>query len=124
MGCYGIGVSRLMGVIAELFSDNKGLIWNENIAPFKVYLARIGDGEVETEADKIYDLLIKAGVDVLYDDREVSAGQKFADSELLGIPYRLTISERSLSSGTYELTTRIDHEIKMLTLEQLLAKLG
>ncbi len=124
MGCYGIGVSRLMGVIAEIFADDKGLIWPENIAPYKVYLVRIGGDEAVKNADKLYDELITKGVEVLYDDRDVHAGQKFADSELIGIPYRVTVSDRLISDGVVELTARNDGQKSLLTGEQLLAKLS
>lgn len=119
MGCYGIGVSRLMGVIAEHFSDEKGLIWPENIAPYKVYLVSIGE-KGAAEADSIYEELTAAGVEVLYDDREARPGDKFADSELLGIPYRVTISDRSVEAGRYEYTVRNSGETSLLTREQII----
>ena len=80
MGSYGIGPSRVMGLIAELFADEKGLVWPEAIAPFKVYLVRIDSDRVNPIADDLYNKLIDAGVEVLYDDRDVRVGQKFADS--------------------------------------------
>ena len=119
MGSYGIGVSRLMGVIAEHFSDEKGLIWPENIAPYKVYLVSIGE-KGTAEADSIYEELTAAGVEVLYDDRDARPGDKFADSELLGIPYRVTISDRGVAAGEYEYTTRNSGEMSMLTREQII----
>lgn len=124
MGCYGIGVSRLMGVITEIFSDSKGLVWPENIAPYKVYLVRIGNEEAVKCADGLYDEFSSKGIEVLYDDRDVHAGQKFADSELIGIPYRVTVSDRLMADGNYELVERKDGQIKLLTREQLLAKLS
>jgi len=124
MGCYGIGVSRLMGVVAEIFSDDKGLVWPEAVAPFKVYLIRIGDEAAISCADALYEELISMGIEVLYDDRDVRPGQKFADGELIGIPYRVTISDRLLADNTYELVERTDGQIKILTREQLLAKLS
>lgn len=124
MGCYGIGVSRLMGVIAEIFSDSKGLVWPENIAPYKVYLVRIGNEEVVKCADGLYEEFSSKGIEVLYDDRDVHAGQKFADSELIGIPYRVTVSDRLMADGNYELVERKDGQIKLLTREQLLVKLS
>jgi len=119
MGSYGIGVSRLMGVIAEHFSDDKGLIWPENIAPYKLYLVSIGE-KGATEADSIYEELTVAGVEVLYDDRDARPGDKFADSELLGIPYRVTISDRSVEAGQYEYTVRNSGETTLLTREQII----
>ena len=121
MGCYGIGVSRLMGVIAELYADDKGLVWPEAVAPYKVYLINIGDTKKYT--DDLYDELVGLGVEVLYDDRDARPGQKFADSELMGIPYRVTVSDRLIAAGNVELVERKNSEQKLLTYEQLLAKL-
>lgn len=123
MGCYGIGVSRLMGVIAELFADEKGLVWPENIAPATVYLVQIGGEEAMRRADELYKELTDRGVDVLYDDRDERAGVKFADSELIGIPYRVTVSDRLLETGKYEYTPRTSGSPVLLTREELLAKL-
>lgn len=124
MGCYGMGVSRLMGVVAEIFADDKGLAWPEAVAPFKVYLIRIGGEAAISCADVLYEELISMGIEVLYDDRDVRPGQKFADGELIGIPYRVTVSDRLLADGTYEIVERKDGQIKILTREQLLAKLS
>ena len=124
MGSYGIGPSRLMGVIAEIFADDKGLVWPENIAPAKVYLVRIGGSAAIDHADALYDKLIAKGIEVLYDDRDIQPGQKFADSELMGIPYRVTVSDRLLESKEYELVERKDGQKMLLTREQLLAKLS
>jgi prolyl-tRNA synthetase len=124
MGCYGIGISRLMGVVAEHFSDDKGLVWPENIAPAKVYLVRIGGEEAIKHADELYEELKGKGIEVLYDDRDERPGAKFADSELMGIPYRITVSDRLLESKTYEFTPRTTGETEVLTREDLLAKLG
>lgn len=122
MGSYGIGPSRLMGLIAEHFSDDKGLVWPENIAPFKVYLVSIGD-KGTVEADKLYDQLTDAGVEVLYDDRNERPGAKFASADLLGIPYRLTVSDRNIEAGQLELTARSSGQTELLTASQLLAKI-
>jgi prolyl-tRNA synthetase len=100
MGCYGIGISRLMGVLAEHFSDDKGLVWPVDIAPVKVYLVRIGGEGAVKHADELYNELINKGVEVLYDDRDERPGTKFADSELMGIPYRATVSDRLIEAGT------------------------
>jgi len=124
MGSYGIGPSRLMGFIAGHFSDDKGLIWPENIAPFKVYLVCIGDEATIAQADKLYEELNTKGVEVLYDDRDVRPGNKFVDSELMGIPYRVTVSDRTLETNQYELVERKNGQKKLLTYEQLLAKLS
>ena len=113
MGCYGIGVSRVMGVIAEKFADDKGLVWPENIAPYKYYL--IGIGEVgEQAAENWYQ---GHEEQVLFDDRNLRPGEKFADAELMGIPYRVIISDKTLSAGGAEVTDRRTGEtiIKPLT---------
>ena len=89
MGSYGIGITRVMGVIVEKFADDKGLVWPENIAPAKVYLVQIGSQSRAT-ADELYQKLQSAGIETLYDDRDERPGVKFADAELLGIPYRVT----------------------------------
>ncbi|MFZ2126257.1 MAG: aminoacyl--tRNA ligase-related protein [Candidatus Microsaccharimonas sp.] len=123
MGSYGIGPSRLMGLIAEHFADDKGLVWPEAVAPFKVYLVSIGEG-ASHKADELYDRFTQAGIEVLYDDRDERAGAKFADAELLGIPYRVTVSERLLEGGKFELTPRSSGESELLTPEELLAKLA
>jgi prolyl-tRNA synthetase len=123
MGCYGIGISRLMGVIAELFADDKGLVWPENVAPFKVYMVRIGDN-INEHADGLYSELVSMGIEVLYDDRDVQPGQKFADSELMGIPYRIVVSDRLRETEQYEITIRKNGQRELLTREQLLAKLS
>lgn len=122
MGSYGIGPSRLMGVIAELFADEKGLVWPENVAPFKVYLVSIG-AEGASKADSLYEQLQQAGIEVLYDDRDERPGAKFADAELMGIPYRITASDRLAGEQKYEFTTRTTGDTVLLTGDELLAKL-
>lgn len=121
MGCYGIGVSRLMAVVAEIFADEKGLVWPEAVAPYRVYLISIGD--TKEYADNLYDDLVNMGIEVLYDDRDMRPGQKFADHELIGIPYRVTISDRLMANNQIELVDRKNNEQKLLTREQLLDKL-
>lgn len=123
MGCYGIGISRTMGALAEIFADEKGLIWPENIAPAKVYLAPIGrDNTVFEKADFFYEELQKIGVEVLYDDRrdkKTGPGTKFADHELLGIPYRIVISERGIASDTAEVVERKTGKVQNIPFDQL-----
>lgn len=110
MGCYGIGISRLMGVVAEKFADDKGLVWPESIAPFKYYLVGIGEKGME-QAEKYY----KAHQDeVLFDDRDIRPGEKFADAELMGIPYRVVISDKTLATGSAEITNRQTGETKLI----------
>lgn len=122
MGSYGIGPSRLMGLIAELFADDKGLVWPEAIAPAKVYIVQIGQESLST-ADALYDELAAAGIEALYDDRSERPGVKFADAELTGIPYRVTVSDRLMAEQKYEFTTRLTGETTLLTHDELLAKL-
>jgi prolyl-tRNA synthetase len=122
MGSYGIGPSRLMGLIAEHFSDDKGLVWPENVAPYKVYLVSIGD--VDSQATELYDALTNAGVSVLYDDRAERPGAKFADAELMGLPHRVTVSERLLAENKFEYAARSGGEVELLTLDELLAKIA
>jgi prolyl-tRNA synthetase len=116
-GAYGIGISRLMGTIVEVFHDEAGIIWPEEVAPFKYHLISIGN--VSKEADSIYQDLQKAGIEVLYDDRDRSAGEKFADSDLIGIPYRLVLSDKTLAKKSVELKERKTGKISLVKLTQL-----
>ena len=120
MGSYGIGITRVMGVIVEKFADDKGLVWPEEIAPARVHLVQIGKESVAA-ADELYDTLQQAGITVLYDDRAARPGEKFADAELLGMPTRITVSDRLLASGSYEVQDRATGTVRTLTLPQLLA---
>ncbi len=128
MGSYGIGPGRLMGTVVEALADDKGIIWPESIAPFKVHLLVLGDDEaVSTEANKIYESLVKNNIEVLFDDRkEVSAGEKFADADLLGIPYRTVVSTRSMkdlsagAGGGIELKKRTEEKGKIVSLDELI----
>ncbi len=122
IGSYGIGITRAMGVIAEKMSDDKGLVWPESIAPYKVYLVSIGENG-QKAADSLYDELMGAGVEVLYDDRDERPGAKFADAELMGIPYRLTVSDRGVEAGKYELTTRASGQTEELTETEVKSRL-
>ena len=121
MGSYGIGPSRLMGLLAEHFSDEKGLVWPENVAPAKVYLVQIG-GASQQKAEEIYQQLTDKGIGVLFDDRDERPGKKFADAELMGIPYRLTVSDRLLESEKFELVSRATNETQMLSQSEILEK--
>ena len=122
IGSYGIGITRAMGVVVEKFADDKGIVWPENIAPYAVSLVSIGE-QGSLEADKLYEELTGKGIEVLYDDRDERPGTKFADSELLGIPHRVTVSDRGVDAGTYEYTLRASGETTILTHDELLAKL-
>ena len=124
LGSYGIGITRLMGVIAEHFSDDKGLVWPISVAPAVVYLASVGQGEaVKNQADKLYDDLIKSNISVIYDDRDTRPGQKFADAELMGIPYRVVVSDKTLESNSFELKSRTSDETKLVSQEELVKTL-
>ncbi len=119
-GCYGIGVSRVMGVIAEHFADEKGLVWPEAIAPARVYLATIGAGEaVVSAADALYEDLQANGIEVLYDDRDVRPGEKFSDADLIGVPHRVVVSTKTIESGNFEYKSRTDSNTSFVTLDQL-----
>jgi prolyl-tRNA synthetase len=125
MGCYGIGVSRVMGTIAELLSDDKGLVWPEAIAPAKVYLAVLGQNEdTRKTADELYEEMRGKGIEIIYDDRDTRPGEKFADADLLGIPYRVVVSDKLVAQEKYELKARIADEIELLSKSELLAKLA
>ncbi|MBX4199473.1 prolyl-tRNA synthetase [Candidatus Saccharibacteria bacterium] len=115
MGSYGIGISRLMGLLAEHFGDEHGLIWPANVAPYKVYLASLGDSEqVKQAAEAAYRSLSEAGVATIYDDRDERPGEKFADADLMGIPLRLVVSEKSLQAGGFELKHRTKPEVEIV----------
>ena len=107
MGSYGIGVGRLMAAVIETHHDEQGIVWPAALAPFNVYLLTLGTDEaVQTQADAAYAQMQEAGLEVLYDDREESAGVKFADADLIGCPVRATVSRRSLRAGGIELKAR------------------
>jgi prolyl-tRNA synthetase len=116
MGCYGIGPGRLMGTVVETLSDERGIIWPDTIAPFKVHLVSLG---VNEEAEKIYNQLQENDIEVLFDDRDKKAGDKFADSDLIGIPYRVVVSEKSLSQGGVELKKRTENDGKIVSINEL-----
>jgi prolyl-tRNA synthetase len=122
MGSYGIGLGRLMGTVVEVLADDKGIIWPESIAPFAVHLLVLGeDGEVQKEASKVYEELLANKVEVLFDDRTgVMAGEKFADSDLIGIPFRAVVSSRSLKEGGIEIKKRNEEKGKILALDALI----
>mgnify|MGYP001003671177 CR=1 FL=1 len=122
LGSYGIGITRAMGVIAEKMSDDKGLVWPKNIAPYLVYLISIGEKGKE-EAEKVYKQLTEAGIEVLFDDRDERPGTKFADAELMGIPHRLVVSDRGVEAGEYELTDRATGETTTVTPDALIDSL-
>jgi prolyl-tRNA synthetase len=120
MGCYGIGVSRLMGLLAEHFADEHGLHWPANVAPYSVYLISLGANS-SAQADKVYEELKSAGVQVIYDDRDASAGEKFYDADLMGMPMRLVLSDKSLEAGGAELKLRGQSETQIIASDSLTA---
>ncbi len=121
-GCYGIGISRLMGIIAEKYADENGLVWPEDIAPFQVYLVQIGD--TEKEAKELYDELTNNGVSVLWDDRNERPGAKFTDADLLGIPCRVVVSPRGLEAGIFEFKKRTEQEAEEISRQMLIKRLA
>jgi prolyl-tRNA synthetase len=118
MGCYGIGISRLMGVIVEKYNDESGILWPESVAPFAVHLLALG----AADGSQIYESLQTAGVQVLYDDRDVTPGAKFAEADLIGIPWRIVVSQKLQAEGgdKVELKKRSEKEAKIVTLEEAL----
>lgn len=124
LSSYGIGVTRLMGVLAEVFSDEKGIVWPKEVAPFQVHLLSLGQHPVlAKEAEEIYNILISQGIEVLYDDRDLRAGEKFADADLIGIPTRVVIGDKTLESKMLEIKERGAEDVQMMTVEHLMEKL-
>ncbi len=123
MGSYGIGPTRVMGIIAETLADEKGLVWPEAAAPFMVHIVSMvtNDADATAYADALYEDLQKAGVDVLYDDRDLRAGEKLADADLIGIPCRVVIGKKTIESGQIEVTYRRNGETKLISRDDLLA---
>ncbi len=123
LGSYGFGVSRMMGVIAEVFADEKGLVWPESIAPHKYHLVSLPGGDdaakITALADTVYETLRAKGVTVLYDDRDLRAGEKFADSDLMGMPYRIVVGKKSVADGVLEVVNRKDGTVALKKLEEL-----
>ncbi|OGZ69708.1 MAG: hypothetical protein A3D44_00510 [Candidatus Staskawiczbacteria bacterium RIFCSPHIGHO2_02_FULL_42_22] len=120
MGCYGIGLGRLMGAIVEASHDEKGIIWPKSVAPFLVHLIQLGtDKKITTSAQKLYKSLQMEHLEVLYDDRVKTPGEKFAESDLLGIPYRVVISEKTLAKNSVEVKERSKNSVKLVKISQL-----
>lgn len=125
IGCYGIGISRVMGVIVEKHNDEKGMLWPASVAPAQVHLVRLGaDEDVSAAADKLYGELTAAGREVLYDDRHAPAGQKFADADLIGLPVRVTVSKRTLEAHSVEWKLRNEAEAKLVKLSDVATELA
>jgi prolyl-tRNA synthetase len=123
MGSYGIGPARLMGTVAELMSDEKGLVWPVSIAPFKYHLVSLGHegDELTKAADALYADLTAAGAEVLYDDRDARAGEKFADSDLLGMPYRIVVGKDAVATGQFEVVERATGTVSKRSRDEILA---
>lgn len=119
LGSYGIGITRLMGVVTELLADDKGLVWPEAVAPFTVHLLSLNQDE---KTEELYTELERAGVEVLYDDRDTSPGKKLGDADLLGVPTRVVMSEKSLAAGGVEVTSRGTGKSEIIPLEALVAR--
>lgn len=126
MGCYGIGTTRLMGTIVEVLADEKGIVWPETVSPFRVHLISIsgGNADVTSEADRLYELLQANGIDVLYDDRDLRAGEKFADADLLGIPKRIVISEKTMQEASVEVSGRVSGATSLVAESEIIEHLN
>ncbi len=124
MGSYGIGPARAMGTVVDLLSDDKGIVWPLSIAPFSVHLISLNTEEQEIRdfADTLYSELADAGVEVLYDDRDARGGEKFADADLIGIPYRVVVSRKTKEEGKFEVLERQTGEVVFMGEEELFAK--
>jgi prolyl-tRNA synthetase len=123
MGCYGIGPSRVMGTLVEICNDEKGIVWPKQVAPYQVHIVSLGKDEpVKQEADKLYEELKQAGLEVFYDDRDTGAGAKLADADLIGIPVRLVISNRTLELSACEWKERNKEEAESVKLTEIKEK--
>ena len=119
LGSYGLGITRLMGVIVEALSDEKGIVWPKEVAPFQIHLLALSPSKGLSYANEVYKTLISRGIEVLYDDRDLRAGEKFADADLIGIPTQVVIGEKALESKILEVKDRATGEIKKMTIEHL-----
>jgi len=121
MGSYGIGITRLMGVLVEKCADEKGIVWPDAVAPYTVHLVALNtdDPEIRDWAEGVYTALRKRGIAVLFDDRDLRPGEKFADSDLLGMPYRVVVSKKAKENGAFEVVSRRTGETRSLSEEEL-----
>lgn len=117
MGCYGIGISRTTGVIVEKYHDERGMMWPAEVAPFTVHLLNLKN---EEEAKRIYEKLNGVGIETIWDDRDISLGQKFAEADLIGCPFRVVVTEKSLTAGGLEVKLRNSTEVEIMTLEKFI----
>ncbi len=124
MGAYGIGLTRLMGTVVEVLSDEKGIIWPKEISPFKVHLLSLGQSpDAKDLANATYTMFKNSGIDVLFDDRDLRAGEKFVDADLIGIPTRVVVGEKTVESKMFEVKDRKTGVVEMISLEDLLTSL-
>ncbi len=120
MGCYGIGIDRLMAAIVEQSRDERGIVWPAAVSPYHVHLCALAKGgELKDGADRLYDDLKAASIEVLYDDRPVRPGVKFNDADLIGLPWRVTYSARSLGAGGVEVKSRSSNETMVVSLDEV-----
>jgi len=120
MGCYGIGIGRTMATAVEIYNDEKGIIWPKAIAPFQIHLLKIGKSEeVAKKAEDLYNELTAMGREVLYDDRDISAGEKFADADLIGIPLRIVVSEKTLKEDSVEVKKRDEDNSELIKFKDI-----
>jgi prolyl-tRNA synthetase len=120
MGSYGIGITRVMGVLVEKLADDRGLVWPAAIAPYQLYIVQIGDdADTVKAAEQLCENAQSWGVSVLYDDTDKRPGEKFADADLLGIPHRVVVSPKTLEAGMYEYKARTSGEAKMVSIDDL-----
>jgi len=124
MGCYGIGLCRTMAAIVERYHDDNGIVWPKEVAPFQIHLLQIGnDKKVQQIALKLYQKLNDSKIEVFYDDRiDKTAGEKFMDSDLIGIPLRIVVSERSLTKNSFELKQRNEEKVELIKITKILSK--
>ncbi|GAH10680.1 unnamed protein product, partial [marine sediment metagenome] len=126
MGCYGIGLGRLLAAIVEQSHDDKGIMWPLSVAPYQVYLCplHLDNPELSSSAEDMYQKLEEQGIEVLFDDRDESPGVKFNDADLLGIPLRLTLSQRTLKNQSVEIKWRAERQPRILPLEDLAGEIS
>ena len=126
MGCYGMGVTRLVAAIIEQNHDDKGIVWPDPVAPFQVHILPLNydkSDEVRAAADELYQACAASGIEVLLDDRNERPGVKFADADLIGIPHRVVIGDRGLKKGVFEYKLRADGESVEVEREHILERL-
>jgi prolyl-tRNA synthetase len=124
MGCYGIGITRVLAAVVEQFNDENGIVWPKSVAPYQVQIVSVGkDDSVIAEADKLYDELLNEGFEVLYDDRNERPGSKFSDADLIGVPVRLVVSQRNLDEGAVEWKERSEEDSRSVSRDDVIQEL-